>query len=209
MTNPEFSNPAYRIETKRLVVRCYNPSDADLLAKSIAESLEHLRPWMAWANGDPEPLDERFKRLKHWRGNFDLGQDFAYGIFNAEENKLLGSTGLHTRLGERELEIGYWIHKDYVKQGLVTESTAALIKVAFEIIRVHRIEIHCDPRNIASAAVPRKLGFTYEGTLRAKIRFLDSWKDLMIWGLLDGEYPSSPSVQAEIHAFDADGRQLL
>ena len=209
MTSPEYSNPAYRIETKRLVVRCYNPSDADLLAKSIAESLEHLRPWMAWANGDPEPLDERFKRLKHWRGNFDLGKDFAYGIFNAEETKLLGSTGLHTRLGERELEIGYWIHKDHVRQGLVTESTAALIKVAFEIIRVHRIEIHCDPRNIASAAVPRKLGFTHEGTLRAKIHFLDSWKDLMIWGLLDSEYPSSPSAQAEIRAFDADGRQLL
>ena len=209
MTSPEYSNPAYRIETKRLVVRCYNPSDADLLAKSIAESLEHLRPWMAWANGDPEPLDERFKRLKHWRGNFDLGQDFAYGIFNAEETELLGSTGLHTRLGERELEIGYWIHKDYVKQGLVTESTAALIKVAFEIIQVHRIEIHCDPRNIASAAVPRKLGFTHEGTLHAKIRFLDAWKDLMIWGLLDSEYPSSPSAQVEIHAFDADGRQLL
>ena len=209
MTNPEYSNPAYRIETERLVVRCYNPSDADLLAKSIAQSLEHLRPWMAWANVGPEPLEERFRRLKRWRGNFDLGQDFAYGIFNPDESKLLGSTGLHTRLGESELEIGYWIHQDHTRQGLVTESTAALIKVAFEIIRVHRIEIHCDPRNIASAAVPRKLGFTHEGTLRAKIRFLDSWKDLMIWGLLDSEYPGSPSAQAPIRAFDADGRQLL
>ena len=209
MTGPAYSNPAYRIETQRLVVRCYNPSDASMLAQSITESVEHLRPWMVWAHSEPEPVDEKLKLLKRWRGNFDLGQDFAYGIFSPDESKLLGSTGLHTRLGESELEIGYWIHKDYIKQGLVTESTAALIRVAFEIIQVHRIEIHCDPRNLASAAVPRKLGFDHEGTLRAKIRFLDSWRDLMIWGLLEGEYPNSPSATAEIRAFDADGRQVL
>ena len=43
MSAYELSNPAYRIETKRLVVRCYNPSDAQLLAESVNESLEHLR----------------------------------------------------------------------------------------------------------------------------------------------------------------------
>ncbi|MFN8388061.1 MAG: GNAT family protein [Anaerolineales bacterium] len=122
---------------------------------------------------------------------------------------MLGGTGFHTRLGEKQLEIGYWIHKDFVKQGLVTESTAALIKVAFEIIHVHRIEIHCDPRNAASAAVPRKLGFTHEGTLRAKTPFLDRWSDSMIWGLLESEYPNSPAVKAEIKAFDAAGNSLL
>jgi RimJ/RimL family protein N-acetyltransferase len=209
MTGSGFSNPAYRIETKRLVVRCYNPSDAQMLVESIAASVDHLRPWMQWAHSEPEPVEEKFKRLKRWRGNFDLGQDFAYGIFNPDETKLLGSTGLHTRLGDSGLEIGYWIHKDHVNQGLVTESTAALIKVAFELVHVHRVEIHCDPRNLASAAVPRKLGFMHEGTLRAKTRFLDTWSDSMIWGLLESEYPSSPSAQGEIRAFDADGRQVL
>src|SRR6185295_11824372 len=108
-----------------------------------------------------------------------------------------------------ELEIGYWIHKDYINQGLVTESTAALIKVAFEIIHIHRLEIHCDPENFASAAIPRKLGFTHEGTLRAKTRFLDGWSDSMIWGLLETEYPDGPSSKAEIKAFDANGQQVL
>ena len=138
-----------------------------------------------------------------------MQKDYVYGIFNREETRLLGGTGLHTRLGENQLEIGYWIHKDFVKQGLVTESTAALIKVAFEIIHVHRIEIHCDPRNLASAAVPRKLGFTHEGTLRAKTPFLDRWSDSMVWGLLDSEYPNSPAVKAEVKAFDAAGAALI
>jgi len=209
MNRPEFSNPAYRIETKRLIVRCYNPSDAQMLAESVTESVEHLRPWMPWAYAEPEPLAEKVQRLKRFRGMFDLGQDFIYGIFNPEETKLLGGTGLHTRLGTDELEIGYWIHKDYVNQGLVTESTAALVKVAFEVLRVHRIEIHCDPGNTASAAIPRKLGFTHEGTLRAKTPFLERWSDSMIWGLLENEYPDSPSSKAEIQIFDADGQQVL
>jgi RimJ/RimL family protein N-acetyltransferase len=209
MNRPELSSPAYRIETKRLVLRCYQPTDGPLLAESITESVEHLRPWMPWAHVEPEPLEEKIQRVKRFRGEFDLGQNYIYAIFNPEETKLVGGTGLHPRLGNEELEIGYWIHKDYVNQGLVTESTAALVKVAFEIIQVHRLEIHCDPGNTASAAIPRKLGFTHEGTLRAKTRFLETWSDSMIWGLLATEYPDSPSSKAEIKAFDAAGRQVL
>ncbi|HET9914140.1 MAG TPA: GNAT family protein [Anaerolineales bacterium] len=209
MNQSEFSNPAYRIETKRLLVRCYNPSDALLLAESVKENVEHLRPWMPWVYAEPEPIEEKVQRLKRFRGMFDLGQNFVYGIFDPEDTRLLGGTGLHPRIGERQLEIGYWIHKDYVNQGLATECTAALVKVAFELIHVHRIEIHCDPANVASAAIPRKLGFTHEGTLRAKTSFLDGWSDSMVWGLLESEYPDSPSAKAEIKAFDANGQQVL
>ena len=209
MSGPEISNPAYRIETKRLVVRCYNPSDVQMLAESVSENIEHLKPWMPWAHAEPEPIEEKEKRLRRFRGMFDLGQDYIYGIFNPEETRLLGGTGLHTRLGENELEIGYWIHKDFINHDLVTESTAALIKVAFEIIHIHRLEIHCDPANYASAAIPRKLGFTHEGTLRAKTRFLERWSDSMIWGLLENEYPDSQASKAEIKVFDAVGHPLL
>lgn len=209
MSDAKIQNPVYRIETKRLVLRCYNPSDAQMLADSVTESVEHLKPWMPWAHNEPQGIEAREERLRNYRGMFDLQQDYVYGIFNREETRLLGGTGLHTRLGESQLEIGYWVHKDFVNQGLATESTAALVKVAFEIIHVHRIEIHCDPGNLASAAVPRKLGFTHEGTLRAKTRFLDNWSDSMIWGLLESEYLNSPSAKAEINIFDAVSHALL
>ena len=209
MSSFNIPNPAYRIETRRLVVRCYQPSDARMLADSVSENVEHLKPWMPWAHAEPEPFESKVERVKRSRDLFDLGEDYVYGIFDPDETRLLGGTGLHTRIGDSQLEIGYWIHKDFTNQGLVTESTAALVKVAFEIIQIHRLEIHCDPGNLASASIPRKLGFTHEGTLRAKTPFLDRWSDSMIWGLLEQEYPHSPSRRAEIRVFDGRGNQLL
>ena len=41
--------PPYRIETERLVIRCWNPADAPLLKEAIDSSLEELQAWMPWA----------------------------------------------------------------------------------------------------------------------------------------------------------------
>ncbi len=201
--------PAYRIQTRRLVIRCYNPGDAALFKEAIDSSLEHLRPWMPWAHDEPQELAKKVERLRRFRGNFDLDQDFIYGIFNPDETKLLGGTGLHTRLGAGAREIGYWIRADHINQGFATESSAALTRVAFEIEHVHRVEIHCDPRNLRSAAVPRKLGFTHEATLRDRLREPDgTFRDSMIWILLESEYPSTPAAQAVMEAFDAGGQRI-
>ncbi len=101
--------PAYRIETDRLVLRCYQPADAPLLKAAIDASLDSLHPWMPWALDKSKPLHEKVKRLRQFRGQFDLGQDFVYGAFNAAETELLGSSGLHTRVGPDAREIGYWV----------------------------------------------------------------------------------------------------
>jgi RimJ/RimL family protein N-acetyltransferase len=201
--------PAYRIVTTRLVIRCYSPADAALLLTAIAESQEHLRPWMPWAEGDLPSLQEEIERLRSFRANFDLGKDFIYGIFNADETRCLGGTGLHTRPGPGAREIGYWIHKDFINQGLATEVSAALTRVAFEIDEVMRVEIRCDPANVRSAAVPRKLGFTLDATLRQRMKLTDgTYRDIMIWSLLKDEYPFSPAAKAQIAAFDGAGRQI-
>ncbi|MDQ7839460.1 MAG: GNAT family protein [bacterium] len=201
--------PAYRIHTRRLVLRCWHPMDAPLLTAAIEANLEHLRPWMLWAQHEPTDLQTKIERLRRWRGEFDLGQDFVYGIFNREDTQVLGSSGLHTRVGPGAREIGYWIHKDYLNQGLATEAVAALTKVAFVIDKVARVEIHCDPNNVRSLAVPRKLGFCHEATLRRRTQTPDGRpRDTMIWTLLADEYPTSPDAAAEIEAFDVMGRTL-
>ena len=202
-------SPAYRVVTPRLVIRCYNPADASLLEKSITESLDHLLPWMPWAAAEPEPLASRVERLRHMRANFDQNIEYVFGIFNPQESSLLGGTGLHQRVGAGALEIGYWIHKDYVNQGYATETSAALTKIAFEILKVDRVEIHCSVENVSSAAVPRKLGFTHEATLRKRSFANGHLSDQMIWSLFIDDYPTTPSAKLECAAYDAAERRIL
>ncbi len=201
--------PVYRIETKRLVVRCWQPEDAGQMQEAIAASREHLLPFMPWAADEPQTIDQKIDLARRFRGKFDLGEDYVYGIFNQNESCLLGGTGLHTRLSGNALEIGYWIHTDFTRQGFVTESTAALTKVAFEIYHVDRMEIHCSVENVASASVPRKLGYGHEATRRDLGFSYGNPSDSMIWTLFAGEYPNTPGAQAGIKAFDAIGRPML
>lgn len=202
--------PAYRIETQRLVIRCWHPADAPVFRAAIDASLDHLSPWMPWARGEQEDVEAEAQKLRQWRAKFDLDEDYFYGIWNRAEDAVLGGTGLHTRRGPDAFEIGYWIHANYINQGLATEAAAALTRVAFEVNGVHYVEIRTDPQNVRSAAVPRKLGFLHEATLRQRMPGPDGERrDVMIWSILVGDYPDSPAAAAEIAAFDAAGGRLL
>jgi RimJ/RimL family protein N-acetyltransferase len=204
------AGPAYRIETRRLVLRCWSPADAPKLARAVAESADHLRPWMPWMKLEPRTLDERVTWLRHVRAQFDLGADFSYAIFDPSDEQVLGMAGLHPRVGERGLEIGYWIHVAQAGQGLATEASAALARVAFEVHGMDRVEIHCGPNNLRSAAVPRKLGFALEATLRRRgTTDAGEPRDTMIWTLFAGEPAPGLSSAADARAFDALGRRLF
>jgi len=201
--------PAYRIETERTVMRCWQPEDAPLLSAAIEASLEHLQEWVPWVAGEPRSLDERTALLRTFRAAFDRDEEYVYGIFNQDESAVIGGTGLHRRDGGNCLEIGYWIHVDYINRGLATEIAASLTKAAFAIHAVDWVEIHCDPNNIRSASVPRKLGYSHEATLRRR-RTTPQGKaeGTMIWSIFADEFPDSPSAGAIIRAFDILRRKI-
>lgn len=202
--------PAYRIQTPRLVLRCWQPADAPLLAEAVTASLDHLRPWMPWAHAEPEELEAKVQRLRGFRAAFDIDRDYVYAIFTPDEREVVGGTGLHPRIGAGALEIGYWISARHIGNGYATEAARALTRVGFEIHNLERMEIRCDPLNQRSASVPRKLGYTLDATLRARIRGVDgTMRDTMVWSLLRGEYADSPCAAAPLQAFDAAGRTLL
>jgi RimJ/RimL family protein N-acetyltransferase len=204
--------PAYRIVTPRLVIRCWDPSDAPLLKAAIDANLEHLYPWMTWVNQEPTDLQTKIETLRRFRGNFDMGKDLVYGIFNPAETEVWGGTGLHPRVGHDGFEIGYWIHKDQVRKGLASEAAAALTRVALEVNGMRRIEIHCALENEASAGVARKLGYHLDGALRKRLKTADGLaRDEMAWTMLADEYPGSvaATLAANIEAYDAIGRRIL
>jgi RimJ/RimL family protein N-acetyltransferase len=171
------THPPHRIETERLVIRCWNVGDAALLKEAIDSSLDHLRPRMPWAQNEPEDLNAKMERLRQWISEFDARHDFFYGIFSRDETRVIGGTGLHTRQGPGTLEIGYWIRADSINKGFATETATALTRAAFETEGIRRVEIHCDVDNLASAAIPRKLGFTLETVIKKEPI------DKMVWAM--------------------------
>ena len=165
---------------------------------------------MPWALEEPQPLAEKVQLLRRFRGSFDLGHDFVYGILSADETEVVGGTGLHTRVGEGAFEIGYWIRESHVRAGFATESTAALTRVAFEVCGVDRIEIRVDPANEPSVAVPRKLRFSEEARLRRRLRTQEGEepRDAIVFTLFRDELPGTPAASAQFQAFDALGERV-
>ena len=201
---------AHRIHTAHLLLRCWSRDDAPALMEAIEASLEHLRRWMPWAHQEPEGLEHKAARLDRYRSWFDSGGDLLYGAFDQAQTKVLGGTGLHRRIGAGAGDIGYWIRAEQVGRGLGTEAAGALTRVGFEVEGLQRIEIHCDPANVASAVIPRKLGFRHQVTVPDCVMSpTASPRDTMIWTLLRDEYPSSRAAAGEIEAFDARGNRIL
>jgi RimJ/RimL family protein N-acetyltransferase len=126
------------------------------------------------------------------------------------DNKtLIGSTGLHTRQGEHVFEIGYWIRKSELKKGYALETTKALTKVGMEIAGKQRMEIHCDPNNINSLNIPKKIGYTHEATLKNRtIGTSGNLSDDMVWTLFKEDYQTSIAKEIEIKVYNSLEEQI-
>ena len=198
----------YRIHTPHLLVRCWEPADAPQLMAAKNVSKEHLLPWMPWAQSEPSDLATNLALIRAWHAQFDTDQDYVYGIFDRENSAVVGGTGLHERIGKNAREIGYWVCAGAINRGIATEAAAALTKVGFEFIGLDRLEIHCDVRNVRSAAIPRKLGYVHEATLRRRAITVGAPADSMIWTMFTDEYPGSPAARIAIEAFDVLGNTL-
>ena len=177
------------VRTRRLVVRCWQPEDAPLLKRAIDTSLDQLRPWMPWALHEPSTLEVVEARLAGFQERFGAGKDWLYGIFDAAETEVVGGAGLHHRSGPDVLEIGYWIRADVTGRGYATEAANALTAVGFDVLGARHVEIRCDPRNVKSMNVPRRLGYRHVQTLSEDVLPPGGApRDTMVWSLSAAEY---------------------
>ncbi len=149
------------IEAGEIRLRRWAPGDGAALHGAIVASVEHLRPWMAWIRFEPQTVAEREALIVGWERSWLEGGDVLLGIWRGEQ--VVGSSGLHRRIGEGGLEIGYWVHVDHAGQGIATATARAATELAFTVPGIDRVEIHHDVTNVASARVPEKLGYTLIG----------------------------------------------
>jgi len=173
------------------LLRQFRVGDSKAVALAVSESLDHLRPWMPWA--DPESTDERFqrRRLRGVQHKAASGEEWQYGLFPADESRVLGSFGLMTRQGPGSIEIGYWVHVDEIGHGLATLASGALTDISLALDGITTVYIRCDEQNVRSAAVPRRLGFTLEETLLRAPEAPGESGRLMIWSRREPITPRS------------------
>jgi [ribosomal protein S5]-alanine N-acetyltransferase len=79
--------------------------------------------------------------------------------------------------GASSAEIAYGVHPRLWGQGIATAAARELLRLGFGEHGRHRISGTCDPRNVASAAVMRKIGMRYEGRMRGTVYIRDGWRD--------------------------------
>jgi RimJ/RimL family protein N-acetyltransferase len=176
---PRPAIPPERIDAGALILRRNRAADAAVVARAVRESLDHLQPWMPWANPGATSVDAQATRLAEVEAAWQRGTDFVYllvperhdGASSADpragtptntgtdDDMVLGMIGLHRRLGPGAIEIGYWTHVAHSGRGYMTAAAQAITRAAEALDDVQRVEIHTDEANVRSAAIPRKLGY--------------------------------------------------
>lgn len=158
----------------RVIARPYRDGDGARVAAAVAESRERLlnadMPWVKeWDQSDQGAIFVRRCQAK-WAAREDL----SFGLWDRTTDDYLGGSGLHRIVWSiPSFEIGYWIRDRFEGMGLISEAAALLATYAFESLHAQRVRIRCNSENARSAAVPQRLGFVHEATLRNDRRRVD------------------------------------
>ncbi|HLQ29317.1 MAG TPA: GNAT family N-acetyltransferase [Ktedonobacteraceae bacterium] len=170
---------------ERVIVRPYHQSDAQALFEAVAESREHIRPWLPFADAH-QTVEESLDWIIHQEADWLLRENMVLGIWERASGLYLGGTGLHIRNWElRYFEIGYWLRTSALGHGYMTEAVQLLTDYAFTSLAATRVEIRCDERNVRSAAIPRRLGFVQEARLRNHMAAPDgTFRNTLIFSLI-------------------------
>ncbi len=181
---------------ERIVLRPYRESDARDLFEAVAESRDHLRPWMPFADAH-QAIEESRDWIIHTIAQWLMRDDLTVGIWEAASKRYLGGTGYHPHdWGIGSFEIGYWIRVSAEGHGYITEAMRLLTDYAFNALKAKRLEIRCDERNTRSAAIPRRLGFVQEGCLRNNTTTPDGkLRSTLVFSLVPGEWPNATSAR--------------
>jgi len=107
------------------------------------------------------------------------GNNISWGIRFKENNKLIGSIGFY-RIQWNNLrgEIGYILHPDYQRKGIMTEAIHKITDFGFQKMKFHTIEAVLDPNNIPCEQLLIHNGFTkeahYKENFLSEGKFYDS-----------------------------------
>jgi ribosomal-protein-alanine N-acetyltransferase len=188
MNPAEFFRDLPTIQTPRLTLRALRESDAgDVFAYGSDAELCRYTTW-----SPHESLADARKFLAFVLSQYEAGKPANWGIVENSTGKLVGTCGFMSHsLQHERAELGYAIARRLWAQGYMTEAVRAAIDCGFRSLALHKIDAHCDARNVGSARVMEKAGMSFEGLLRQHAMFKGERRDVRVYGILRDEWRTS------------------
>ncbi len=183
-------------ESERLLIRVPKPGDGAVLQEAYLASYARLKPWFPWAQTESS-VEEREIYVRQQYVRFLKREDMMLLLFQKNENKLIGCSGLHVSNWDvPSFEIGYWVRTDYEGQGYILEAVRRITEFGFKNLKANRLFIRCDIANVRSQSVAKRAGYVYEGAFRNFERRHDSGEltDMLYFSLTSADYRKMEEV---------------
>ena len=175
------------IETDRLLLRQQQLSDAPALFElrtnpDVMRYIERPRP---------ETVKESEAFVQMVNENFSKGMNLIWAItFKEKPEQLIGNLGYwRTDLANYRAELGYILHPDHWRKGILSEALKAVIDFGFNTVGLNSICANINPENDASRQLLLKHGFIKEAYFREDYYFEGKFLDSEIYGLLSSTAP--------------------
>jgi methylmalonyl-CoA epimerase len=183
---PEGTQPKFPVlNTKRLVLRQFQMKDAHTVYEMFArEDMNHYLETETM-----QSIEEAELRVQNRISLFEKGWGCRWAIAPKESPEdLIGSCGyFKVRVGTHTVEIGFEVHPEYWRQGIMTEAMTSILDYSFSdnsLLPVNRVEALVDPANRKSIALLKSLGFWDEGVRRKFGYWKGSYHDVKLFALL-------------------------
>lgn len=169
-----------------IILQFIKLKEAEALFALVDQNRAYLRKWLPWVDAQASPESSRKNILERIEkaGN---GEALDLGVYR--DGKLMGSMGFNRIVADqRKASIGYWISPEFQGKGIMTDCVRALVTHGFHELGLHRIRIQCSVNNKQSAAIPERLGFTFEGIAREDEFLYDHFEDSRVYSILAQEW---------------------
>lgn len=162
-------------------------SDAQEIFNAVDSQREYLGEWLPFVPFIKEVADEE----KFIQSNLETLEQTKEYVFCIRKNgNFVGLISfIKTDKANQKTEIGYWILKEFQKQGIVTKSVERLCDFAFNELNINRIQIRCAVGNLPSKGIPKRLNFVFEGIERQGERASEGvFRDLEVYSKLKEDF---------------------
>jgi ribosomal-protein-serine acetyltransferase len=169
-----------------LQLRLLETRFTDELYNLIDKNRKYLREWLPWVDGTTNPQHTK-AFIQSTLHAFADNNGITLGIFHKE--KIAGCIGLHSiDWANKKTSIGYWLGAEYQGLGIMTRACKVLVAYVFNELSLNRVEIRAAVNNSKSRAIPERLNFKKEGTIRQAEWLYDHYVDHVIYGMLRDEW---------------------